>query len=69
MEQNKTFRNKPTYRWSINLCERSQEHTIGLGTVINKWCRKTEYPKYAKECNWTTILHYTQVITQNGLKS
>ena len=40
------------------------ERTVSLTNCVGE----TGQP-HAKECNWTTILHYIQKLTENGLKT
>ena len=55
--------------WSINLQLSSQEYTMGERTVPSiNGAGKTGQP-HTKERNWTTILHHTHKLIQNGLKT
>ena len=38
-------------------------------TVSSKYDSWKTGQLHAKECNWTTGLHHTQKLTQNGLKT
>ena len=70
MEQNWEPRNKPTHIQSTNIWfDKGAKNTQwGKDSLFNKWCWETGYP-HAKEWNWSPVLHHTQKLTQNELKS
>ena len=41
MEQNREPRNKPIPMWAINPWQRSQEYTMGMDILFNKWFWET----------------------------
>ena len=62
-------RNKPTHIWPTDLQQKeprryNEERTVSLIHSVGK----IGYP-HAKECNWISILHHTQKLTQGGLKT
>ena len=38
MDQNQRPRNTPTYLWTLDLWQRSQNHPVEKDSIFNKWC-------------------------------